>query len=109
MVPSHRQNCGPCGCGIHQRVTPSRLARGRGCRRFPPFSPRPDHGLPLRLRAEGRNNFKFDESRAGIDEGFVLPRFRRGVTWEPAKQLAGGAELQTLVRFPSRSRGGNAA
>ena len=66
-------------------------------------------GSPLRLPAEGRNDFKFDESRAGIHEGFVLSRFRWGLTWEPAEQLAGVAELQTLVRFQSRSWGGSAA
>ena len=101
-------------------------------------------GSPLRRRAEGRDNFEFDESRAGNDvgfvpsrfpvgpdvgagrapdrrrgaadlgplpddEGFVPSRFRRGLTWEPAEHLTGVVELQTLVRFQLRSRGGNAA
>ena len=56
-------------------------------------------GSPLRRLAEGRDNFEFDESRAGIEEGFVLPRFRWGSTWEPAEHLTGVVELQTLVRF----------
>ena len=39
----------------------------------------------------------------------MLTRFRWGLTWEPAEQLTGVAELQTLVRFQLGSRGGNAA
>ena len=56
-------------------------------------------GSQLRLRAEGRNNFKFDESRAGNDEGFALSRFRWDLTWEPAEHVTGVVELQTLVGF----------
>ena len=36
-------------------------------------------------------------------------RFPVGLTWEPAEHLTGVVELQTLVRFQLRSRGGNAA
>ena len=78
----------------------SRLAQGG----LPPISlflPVLTMGSPLRRRVEGRDNFEFDESRAGIDEGFVLPRFRRGLTWEPAEHLTGVAELQTLVLLPN--------
>lgn len=56
-------------------------------------------GSQLRLRAEGRNDFEFDESRAGNDEGFVLSRFRWDLTWEPTRHVTGVVELQTLVGF----------
>ena len=46
---------------------------GEGVPSISPFLPGLTKGPPLRLRAEGRNNFKFDESRAGIDEGSCCP------------------------------------
>ena len=59
-------------------------------------------GSQLRLRAEGRNNFKFDESRAGNDEGFVLSRFRWDLTWEPAEHVTGVVELQDARIYGER-------
>ena len=51
-------------------------------------------GAQLRLRTESRRNFKFDETRPGNDEGFLLSRFRLGLTWEPSDVLTGVVELQ---------------
>ena len=51
-------------------------------------------GAQLRLRTESRRNFKFDETRPGNDEGFLLSRFRVGLTWEPSDVLTGAVELQ---------------
>ena len=60
-------------------------------------------GSQLRLRAEGRNNFRFDESRAGNDEGFVLSRFRWDLTWEPAERVTGVVELQDARIYGERA------
>ena len=60
-------------------------------------------GSQLRLRAEGRNNFKFDESRAGNDEGFMLSRFRWDLTWEPAEHATGVVELQDARIYGERA------
>ena len=51
-------------------------------------------GSQLRLRGESRRNFKFDDARAGNDEGFLLSRFRVGLTWRPGKRVTGAVELQ---------------
>lgn len=51
-------------------------------------------GSQLRLRGESRRNFKFDDARAGNDEGFLLSRFRVGLTWQPSEQVTGAVELQ---------------
>lgn len=51
-------------------------------------------GSQLRLRGESRRNFKFDDARAGNDEGFVLSRFRVGLTWRPSERVTGAVELQ---------------
>ncbi len=59
-------------------------------------------GSQLRLRTESRTNFKFDESRAGNDEGFVLSRFRWDLTWEPADYLTGVVELQDARIYGER-------
>lgn len=60
-------------------------------------------GSQLRLRAEGRNNFEFDESRAGNDEGFVLSRFRWDLTWEPAEHVTGVVEVQDARIYGERT------
>ena len=51
-------------------------------------------GSTLRFHTESRRNFWFDKSRAGNDEGFLLSRFRFGLTWEPTKLVTGVVELQ---------------
>ena len=51
-------------------------------------------GSQLRLRGESRRNFKFDDARAGNDEGFLLSRFRLGLTWRPSDRVTGAVELQ---------------
>ena len=51
-------------------------------------------GSQLRLRGESRRNFKFDDARAGNDEGFLLSRFRVGLTWQPGDRVSGAVELQ---------------
>ena len=51
-------------------------------------------GSQLRLRGESRRNFKFDDARAGNDEGFLLSRFRVGLTWRPDDRVTGAVELQ---------------
>lgn len=60
-------------------------------------------GSQLRLRAEGRNDFKFNESRAGNDEGFVLTRFRWRLTWEPGEHVTGVVELQDARIYGERA------
>lgn len=60
-------------------------------------------GSQLRFRAESRNNFKFDDSRAGNDEGFVLSRFRWDLTWRPAGSVTGVVELQDARIFGERA------
>ena len=60
-------------------------------------------GSQLRFRAESRHNFNFDESRAGNDEGFVLSRFRWGLTWEPAEHVTGVVELQDARIYGERA------
>ena len=51
-------------------------------------------GSQMRLRGESRRNFKFDDARAGNDEGFLLSRFRVGLTWQPSDRVTGVVELQ---------------
>ncbi len=51
-------------------------------------------GSQLRLRGESRRNFKFDDARAGNDEGFLLSRLRVGLTWQPNDRITGAVELQ---------------
>ncbi len=51
-------------------------------------------GSQLRLRGESRRNFKFDDARAGNDEGYLLSRVRLGLTWRPSDQVTGAVELQ---------------
>lgn len=51
-------------------------------------------GAQMRLRTESRRNFKFDAARPGNDEGFLLSRFRFGLTWEPSDTVTGVVEFQ---------------
>lgn len=51
-------------------------------------------GSQLRLRGESRRNFKFDDARAGNDEGYLLARVRLGLTWRPSEQVTGAVVLQ---------------
>ena len=51
-------------------------------------------GSQLRLRGESRRNFKFDDARAGNDEGYLLSRVRLGLTWRPSDRVTGAVELQ---------------
>ena len=51
-------------------------------------------GSQLRLRGESRRNFRFDDARAGNDEGFLLSRLRLGLTWRPSRRVTGVVELQ---------------
>ncbi len=51
-------------------------------------------GSQLRLHGESRRNFEFDDARAGHDEGFLLSRFRVGLTWRPSDRVTGAVELQ---------------
>ena len=60
-------------------------------------------GSQLRLRAEGRNDFEFDESGTGNDEGFVLSRFRWDLTWEPAEHVTGVVEVQDARIYGERA------
>ena len=60
-------------------------------------------GSQLRLRAEGRNDFKFDEARSGNDEGFVLSRLRWNLTWEPTEHVTGVVELQDARIYVERA------
>ena len=60
-------------------------------------------GSQLRLRAEARDNFKFDESRAGNDEAFLLSRFRWDLSWEPAEHVTAVVELQDARIYGERA------
>ncbi len=51
-------------------------------------------GSQLRLRGESRRNFKFDDARAGNDEGYLLSRVRLGLIWRPSERVTGAVELQ---------------
>ena len=51
-------------------------------------------GSQLRLRGESRRNFKFDDARAGNDEGYLLARVRLALTWRPSEQVTGAVVLQ---------------
>ena len=51
-------------------------------------------GAQMRLRTESRRNFKFDAARPGNDEGFLLSRFRFGLTWKPSDTVTGVVEFQ---------------
>ena len=51
-------------------------------------------GSQLRLRTERRHNFRFDDTRPGNEEGFLLSRFRFDLDWEPNALVRGFVELQ---------------
>ena len=51
-------------------------------------------GSQLRLRGESRRNARFDRTRPGNDEDYLLSRFRVGLTWEPSERVTGLVELQ---------------
>ena len=51
-------------------------------------------GSEIRLRSESRRNARFDRARPGNDEGYLLSRFRVGLTWEPSERVTGVVELQ---------------
>ena len=56
-------------------------------------------GAQMRLRTERRHNFRFDDTQSGNDEGFLLSRFRLGLTWEPNDTVTGVVELQDARIF----------
>ena len=51
-------------------------------------------GSELRLRTECRRNARFDRTRPGNDEDFLLSRFRVCLTWQPSDRVTGRVELQ---------------
>ena len=51
-------------------------------------------GSQVRMRTETRRNARFDGARPGNDEGYLLSRFRFGLTWEPTEWATGIVELQ---------------
>ena len=51
-------------------------------------------GSQLRLQTESRRNSKFDGTRAGNDEDYLLSRFRFDLTWKPSDRVSAIVELQ---------------
>ena len=72
-----------CDASVASSISKTRASIGRGGGDVESFSrigailPGLTVGSQLRLRGESRRNFKFDDARAGNDEGFVLSRFRQ--------------------------------
>ena len=60
-------------------------------------------GSELRLRTESRRNARFDRTRPGNDEDYLLSRFRVGLTWEPSDRVTGRVELQDARMLGERA------